>query len=558
MIVVSHEKIDASSRNEEVEKVVAAFDSVVEEKRTLLSKSFSEEEKALYTVEILMLEDPEYRARIYSLIEDEDLCASWAVEKASEEIAAVLSASEDEYFRERILDIRDIERSLLETVSGKRREHIVLTRPSILVSDNLLTSEILGFEGNGNLLGIALDQGGITSHVSIIAKNRGIPTIVGLENFSSAVAEGEIVALDAFKGMAYFDLDKKARLFFESRIDRIRTESEILRESFRHSSRKLFTRDGHRVFLEANVDDDISLERSIKDGCEGIGLFRTEFLFLRKEQFPTEESRAHIYQESARKLKEIDGSITFRTLDIGGDKVGENHPSLDETNPILGFRAIRFCLGNPEIFSSQIRSILKASAYGNVRIMFPLVSGIEDLSRCLEILEREKSSLRKAGIGFDEEIEVGTMIEVPSAAITSDLLADAVSFFSIGTNDLVQYVLAVDRGNEKVQSLYRPYHPAILRLVRTVIENASRKGVRVGVCGQIASELEAIPLLIGLGVNEISVSPHSLLFVRSFIQDLDYSDCRKLANNVLSMRSYIEIEKEIKEFYNERKTRNQE
>ncbi len=554
-IVVSHGKIGPDEVEKELKSLSDAFSTVIGEKKEALEHAVNEEEKALYTVEILMLEDPEYRSSIERLIMDSRYNASFAIEEATGDIVDTLNSSEDEYFRERILDIRDIERNLLETVTGKKRTCMVLSKPSIIVSDNILTSELISFKGYSNLLGIAIDAGGRTSHVAILAKNRGIPMIVGLENFSLSVSEGQIVALDAYKGKAYSELNKKASLFFESRIDRMRTESEILKTSIRNRDRKTFTKDGHRLILEANIEDLRGLEDAIGSGCEGIGLFRTEFISLKKEKYPKEEDRAKVYCTAASRIKDIGGYVTFRTLDVGGDKKGDEF-EIPEENPILGWRAVRYCLGNPEVFSSQIRSILRASRSGNVRIMFPLISGIEDLDACMEIFEKEKEAFRKEGVPFDEEIEVGTMIEVPSAAITSDILAKKVDFFSVGTNDLVQYLMAVDRGNERVQSLYRPYHPAVIRIISEVIGNAHAEGVRVGICGQLASDLEAIPLLVGLGFDELSVSPHSLLFARSLIEDLDSADCRKLANNVLSMRSYVEIEKAIKEFNDERETRN--
>ena len=553
-VSILHESIKKDMVADELKSLSRAFESLVAERRLALDHAMNDEEKALLTVEVLMLEDPDFRSRIENLITDELYNASWAIERTTDENVEILSQSEDEYLRERILDFRDIERMLLETVSGKKHAHIVLTRPSVLVSDNLLTSELLNIEGIDFLKGILLDAGGVTSHVSILARNHGIPMIVGLESFSLSVEEGELVAFDAFKGDVYGELNKKTRLFFESRITRLEDTYEELKSRIRDDRRE-YTSDGQRVILDANVEDLSGLELAIENGAEGVGLFRTEFMALQAEKYPDEESRAAVYDSVAMKLKEIGGFATFRTLDIGGDKRGED--SVAEDNPIVGWRAIRYCLDNLEHFRAQIRSILKASRHGNVRMMFPMISGIEDLDRCLEILEEEKEGLRKRRIPFDEEMEVGTMIEVPSAALTSDILSEKVDFFSVGTNDLVQYSLAVDRGNEKVQSYYRPMHPAVLRLCRMVVENAHANGVRVGICGQLASDIEHVPLLVGLGFDELSVAPGALLSVRNLVGELSAECCRKLANNVLSMRSYVEIEKEIKEFDNGRETRNQ-
>ena len=553
-VSILHENITRETVVDELKSLSKAFDSIIAERRLSLEKALNDEERALISVEVLMLEDPDFRSRIENLITDELYNASWAIERTTDENVEILSQSDDEYLRERILDFRDIERMLIETVSGKKRAHIVLQRPSVIVSDNLLTSELLNMEGTDKLQGILLDAGGVTSHVSILARNHGIPMIVGLGSCSLSVEEGELVALDAFKGDAYAELSKKARLFFESRITRLEDSYEELKSRIRED-RRAYTVDGHRVILDANVEDLSGLELAMENGAEGVGLFRTEFMALQADRYPTEESRAEVYERVAAKLKEIGGFATFRTLDIGGDKRGEDADS--EENPILGWRAIRYCLDNLEHFRAQIRSILKASHNGNVRIMFPMISGIEDLDRCLEVLEEEKAGLRKLKIPFDEEMEVGTMIEVPSAAMLSDVLSEKVDFFSVGTNDLVQYTLAVDRGNEKVQSYYRPMHPAVLRLCRMVIDNAHANGVRVGICGQLASDMEHVPLLVGMGFDELSIAPGALLAVRNLVGDLSAECCRKLANNVLSMRSYVEIEKEIKEYDNGRKTRNQ-
>ena len=551
---ILHESISKEMVADELKSLSRAFDSLVDDRRLALEHAMNDEEVALLTVEVLMLEDPDFRSRVENLITDELYNASWAIERTIDENVEVLSQSDDEYLRERILDFRDIERMLLETVSGKKRAHIVLTRPSVIVSDNLLTSELLNIEGGDFLKGILLDAGGVTSHVSILARNHGIPMIVGLESFSLSVEEGELIAFDSFRGDAYGELNKKTRLFFESRISRLEDAYEELKDRIR-DDRRAYTADGQRIILDSNVEDISGLEYAIENGAEGVGLFRTEFMALQAEKYPDEESRAAVYDSVASKLKEIGGSATFRTLDLGGDKRGED--SAVEENPIVGWRAIRYCLDNLDHFRAQIRSILKASRHGNVRIMFPMISGIEDLDRCLEILEEEKEGLRKRKIPFDEEMEVGTMIEVPSAALTSDILAEKVDFFSVGTNDLVQYSLAVDRGNEKVQSYYRPMHPAVLRLCRMIVDNAHSNGVRVGICGQLASDIGHVPLLVGLGFDELSVAPGTLLAVRNLVGELSAECCRKLANNVLSMRSYVEIEKEIKEFDNGRKTRNQ-
>ena len=550
-LVIAHEHIDVNSVDKEIEYLESCFSSIIKEFQKYLDDAIGDSEKALYTVELLMLEDVEYRKSIKKLIREKHYSAPWAVEEATEEIIKVISGVEDEYLKERIIDIRDIEYVVLETLTGKRREHIEVREKRILVADYILTSELLGLEGLANIEGIVLDTGGKTSHVSILAKSKKIPAVVGAVDFSSTLEEGETVIVDGEEGKVIRNPAKRVIAQYE----RKRREREALLKGLDGSIEiKGRTSDGKRVILDANIEWLEGVDDAISSGAENIGLFRTEFIAIKDDILNSRDKKDEIYMEAAHRMAGR-GSIVFRTLDIGGDKKTEG--MLAEDNPILGWRAVRYMLSHRKDFKAQMRAILMASKYRNVSMMFPMISGVEELDEVLSLLKEVKAELRRDGIEFDENMKIGTMIEVPSAALISDVLAKKVDFFSIGTNDLIQYTIAVDRGNDKTNYLYNPLHPGVLRLIKLVVDNAHKEGIEVGLCGQMASEPLYLPLLVGLGLDELSMSPASLPVIRSYLTSLNYGDCSRLANEVLSESSHIEIEKKVKEFSNERETRNQ-
>ena len=532
---VEHSLSNDSDR--ELSEFEAAHKSVLEEVRAI--KPSSKEERDMLSVYESMLLDPDYLSLIRENIKDRKYTASWAVEAATEKYTAALAALGDTYFAERIADIRDAESRLLSAISGIATE-IIITEPSIIIADYLLPSELIQMD-RINVLGLLLDTGGSTSHIAILAHSDEIPTVLGLGDISRIAEDGCNVVMDGREGLAIVDPDEKTlRSFRAKKGVALRAEKELKKEA----SLPAITTDGVQIHLMCNIEGLEGIEGAIAAGAEGVGLFRTEFLVLKDNE---DREKDHIYEEAAREMGPY-GPVTFRTYDLGGDKIAEGMDKGEE-NPILGWRAVRFCMERKDIFRSQLISILKASAVSpSVRIMFPMISGSEELLEVLAFLEEVKAECRAKGIAFDENMKIGTMIETPSAAITADILADHVDFMSIGTNDLIQYTIAVDRGNEKIAHLYRPLHPAVLRLLKYVVDSAKKKGVTVSICGEMAGHAEYAPLLVGLGFDELSMSSHSILEVRKRIRTLNKESCAHFADNVLSLPDATSIEKALDEY----------
>ena len=535
-ITIDHETCD----NPELEK--EAFERAV---RTVLKEldSIKTDDKAGHDIMLVhksMVEDPEFRSLVLENIEKKKYNAAWAVEAAAEKFIALLEASGSEYFRERADDLRYVERYLLTALSGMVSAFAVADE-CIIVADYLMPAEL--FELNtAAVRGICLDSGGRTSHVAILAHSLGIPAILGLGDISSFAVDGDIIAMDGKEGDAVLSPDDDTLQAFRARRSaEIRAEKSLRRTALLPAE----TTDGVRIKLLCNIEGIEAIPQAISAGAEGIGLFRTEFLALK--DFGSEESRAQVYAEAAKRMGPY-GPVTFRTYDLGGDKMADGMDN-GEANPILGWRAVRFCMERRDIFRSQLMSILRASALSpSVRLMFPMISGSEELLEVLAFLEDVKDECRKKGIPFDENMKVGTMIEVPSAAITADIIADHVDFMSIGTNDLIQYTIAVDRGNEKIAHLYRPLHPAVIRLLKYVADSAKKKGVTVSICGEMAGQAEYAPLLVGLGFDELSMTAHSVLEVRKRIRSLEWESCADFADRVLSLPDATSIENALKEY----------
>lgn len=532
---VEHSLSNDSDR--ELSEFEAAHKSVLEEVRAI--KPSSKEERDMLSVYESMLLDPDFLSLIRENIKDRKYTASWAVEAATEKYTAALAALGDTYFAERIADIRDAESRLLSAISGIATE-IIITEPSIIIADYLLLSELIQMD-RSNVLGLLLDTGGSTSHIAILAHSDEIPTVLGLGDISRIAEDGCTVVMDGREGLAIVDPDEKTlRSFRAKKGVALRAEKELKKEA----SLPAITTDGVQIHLMCNIEGLEGIEGAVAAGAEGVGLFRTEFLVLKDNE---DREKDHIYEEAAREMGPY-GPVTFRTYDLGGDKIAEGMDKGEE-NPILGWRAVRFCMERKDIFRSQLISILKASAVSpSVRIMFPMISGSEELLEVLAFLEEVKAECREKGIAFDENMKIGTMIETPSAAITADILADHVDFMSIGTNDLIQYTIAVDRGNEKIAHLYRPLHPAVLRLLKYVVDSAKKKGVTVSICGEMAGHAEYAPLLVGLGFDELSMSSHSILEVRKRIRTLNKESCAHFADNVLSLPDATSIEKALDEY----------
>ena len=461
-----------------------------------------------------------------------DLCnAEHAFQLVAQRYAKTFTELEDPYFRERAADIHDIARRITRNLLGKTTAGLAdLKSPYIVLSHNLSPSDTAQIDRE-IVLGFCTEVGGKTSHTAIMARSLNIPAIVGLHSILS-VENGSDVLIDGYSGILIVH-PSDATLFQYGALRESKAQVEQKLTELRETEST--TRDGIRITLSANIEQPGDIVQARSSGAKGIGLFRTEFLYLDGDTLPTEDEQVMAYCQVAAAAQP--NSVIIRTLDLGGDKLHSTLHSEKEENPFLGWRAIRVCLERTDIFKTQLRAILRASTAGSIKIMFPMISGLAELRTAKTLLDDCRTELRNEGTLFDEEMKVGIMIEVPSAAIIADLLAKEVDFFSLGTNDLVQYTLAADRGNEHIAHLYEPTHPAILRLIRTTVEAAHAANIWVGVCGEMGGDITLTPLLIGLGIDEISCGSAVLPRVKHAVRSLDAAACRRLAADALECDS---------------------
>jgi phosphotransferase system enzyme I (PtsI) len=411
----------------------------------------------------------------------------------------------------------------------------------ILVTHDLMPSNALAMNSR-MVKGIAMDAGGKTSHTAILARSFEIPAVLGLSEVTRSVTSGERIIVDGNRGRVVTQPDEKAVKRY------LRVQSEWRQHEVQLmglNELRAETRDGKLIQLKANIEVPEEVDAVLSHGADGIGLYRSEFLFLRPGGLPTEDEQYEAYTHVLEAMN--DAPVTIRTLDVGGDKISPDLREAKEKNPILGWRAIRYCLANPDLFKTQLRALLRASVNGALRIMFPMISGLEELSRAYEVLEEVKEELRNEEVSFDEEVPVGIMIEVPSAALTADILTHKADFFSIGTNDLIQYTIAVDRGNENIAYLYRPFHPGVLRLLKSVIDAGHTGGIPVAMCGEMAGDPDAAVVLLGLGLDEFSMGAVGIPEVKRIIRSVALSEAEEIVGNVLEMRSADEIDKYIRD-----------
>jgi phosphotransferase system enzyme I (PtsI) len=491
----------------------------------------------LFQAQMLMLEDPMFLDRVYQEIENELVNAEWAVMKVGEELAETLAQVEDEYLRERAADIRDVSRHILANLSEEGRPDISsLPEKVIIVAHDLAPSDT-ALLPKDKVMGFATDAGSRISHTAILARSLEIPAVVALGDISNRVATGQTIILDGNRGKVVIDPDDETIARYEEiRLRFIEHEQEL------GAIRDLtaITLDGHEVMLSANIEFPEEIEAVKGYGACGIGLYRTEYFYLRKDSLPTEEELFEDYKNVVQAV--APDPVIIRTLDLGADKFVSYLGVPESMSSMMGLRAIRLCLKYQEIFLPQLRAILRASVYGNVKMMFPLVSGIEELRQAKSVLEKVKEELDEKGIPYDPDIEVGVMIEIPAAAVTADILAKEVDFFSIGTNDLIQYTLAVDRGNEEISWMFEPFHPAVLRLIKYVIDSAHENGIWVGLCGEMAADPVFTLILLGLGLDEFSMNPAAIPEVKQIIRASSYADAREIAQGALKLSTAWEIE----------------
>jgi len=502
-----------------------------------IAESIGAKDAAIFDAHLLVVEDRTLIDEVLRKLET-DLCnVEWIFQEVATRYAETLNKIDDPYLRERALDIQDVTKRVIRNLQGKApKTFLALRERHILVAHNLTPSDTASIN-RSNVLGVATDLGSRTSHAAILARSFNIPAVVGLHDITVKLETGQEVLLDGSDGLLIINPAPETIAYYaeiESRRAKITAQLKELRTT------TSTTRDGRHIVLSANIELPEDVEAVAANGAEGIGLYRTEFLYLNRSTLPTEQEQFETYREVAERVRP--DPLIIRTFDLGGDKLAPGTVDItDELNPFLGWRAIRLCLENIDIFKTQLRAILRASVLGNIKIMFPMISGLEELRSAKAVLAECKEELRCSGVPPAEKIEVGAMIEIPSAAICANALAPEVDFFSIGTNDLIQYALAVDRVNEKLAHLYEPTHPAVLRLLKMIAEAAHANDIWVGVCGEMAGDVALVPLLLGLGIDELSASATLVPRVKRAVQSLAIPECRELIEEALRLSTASEI-----------------
>ena len=501
-----------------------------------IAEAIGAKDAAIFDAHLLVVEDRTLIDEVLRKLEA-DLCnVEFVFHEVATNYAETLGKIDDPYLRERALDIQDVTRRVIRNLQGKApKEFPGTSEQHILVAHNITPSDTATMDRK-TVLGFATDLGSRTSHTAIMARSMGIPAVVGLHDATEKLESGQEVLLDGYNGVLIFNPTPDTLWHYgelKHRQELVTEQLSGLRET------KSTTRDGRHIVLSANIELPEDVPAVLANGAEGIGLYRTEFLYLNRPTLPTEDEQYAIYRSVAESV--APHSLIVRTFDLGGDKIASHLDSDDEQNPFLGLRAIRFSLENVDIFKVQLRAILRASTVGNVKIMFPMISGVMELRRALEVLEQCREELRKEGVAFGEKTEVGAMIEIPSAALCAESLAREVDFFSVGTNDLIQYAVAVDRLNERIAHLYEPTHPAVIRLLKMVADAAHAHKIWVGVCGEMAGDLTMVPLLLGLGMDELSVSASLVPRVKRAVQTLTLEECEKLVAEALQLETPNEI-----------------
>ena len=501
-----------------------------------IAEAIGAKDAGIFDAHLLVVEDRTLIDEVLRKLENDRYNVEYVFQEVATHYADTLSKIDDPYLRERALDIQDVTRRVVRNLQGKAPKPVLaMAQPHVLVAHNLTPSDTATMNRE-HVLGFATDLGSRTSHTAIMARSLGIPAVVGLHDVTDKLESGQEVLLDGYSGLLILDPTPETLWHYGELTDRKRRVAEqltVLRET------KSTTRDGRHIVLSANIELPTDVDSVVDNGAEGIGLYRTEFLYLNRPTLPTEEEQYETYRKVAEKV--APHPLIIRTFDLGGDKIALGMDTDDEQNPFMGLRAIRFSLEHLDIFKAQIRAILRASQVGNVKIMFPMISGLNELRRAIGVLDECKAELIAEGIAFRKETEVGAMIEIPSAALCADSLARHVDFFSVGTNDLIQYALAVDRVNERIAHLYEPTHPAVMRLLKMVSDAAHAHNIWVGVCGEMAGDLTMVPLLLGLGMDELSVSASLVPRVKRAVQTLSIPECQQLVEEALAMDTPTDV-----------------
>ena len=521
----------------EVDRELERFGRALEEARgeledlaQQLGALGEEETRQILEVQRLLLADPSVREETERSIREDRLNAEFAFHRIFAQAASAYEASGAETFRDRAVDFRDVSRRVIRHLTGQGTRSVLdLEEPCVIIAHDLEPSQTIHFH-KGNVLGVATDVGGRTSHSALLARSHGIPAVVGLRNVTRVIADGDLVAIDGYSGAVW--PKPSAR-----RAARVRRRARLLEAHGKTLSAlkdlPATTPDGRTVELSANLEIPEEIAHVLESGASGVGLYRTEFFYLGRAHLPSEEEQFTAYKGVAERLHPR--PVIIRTMDLGGDKVASYLKTEDEANPFLGWRGIRFALHHPEVFRTQLRAIYRASVVGNVKLMFPMVTTYEELDQALALCDEVRKELAREGLPFDAGCEVGMMVETPSAVWSADLMAERVAFFSVGSNDLIQYTLAMDRGNEKIAYLYEPLDPSILRSIRATVLAGHARNRWVGVCGEMAGDPRIAALLLGMDVDEFSVSPFDLPRVKAVIRSLPYQRARDLADQALRL-----------------------
>ena len=511
-------EIKIESPAEEIKRFEEARILAVEELRVLYEealKNLGEEHAMIFKMQQVMVLDIEYYDSVKSIINSELINAESAVKKTSDMLASVFEAIEDEYMRERGADIKDISKRLIEVLVKGSSDKLSLSQPVIIAAEDLAPSETVQLD-KSKVLGFITSKGSCNSHTAILARTMNIPAIIGVGDELKEELDGKEIIIDGFSGQIYIEPDLETVICMEEKRQADLEKKKLLE---RLKGKETMTADGKRISLYANIGDVSDLEAVFENDAEGIGLFRSEFLYLENEDFPTEQQQFEVYKEVAEKMK--NKKVIIRTLDIGADKQASYFNIPDEENTAMGYRAIRICLNEKDIFKTQLRALYRASIFGNISIMFPMIISVEEVIEIKQIIKEVKEELKKENYEFKEDVELGIMIETPASVMISDLLAKEVDFFSVGTNDLTQYTLAIDRQNQKLDKIFNPRHKSILRMLKMVADNAHREGKWVGICGELAADLELTEEFISMGFDELSVSPAYILRLREKIMSVD-------------------------------------
>ncbi|HEX2832140.1 MAG TPA: phosphoenolpyruvate--protein phosphotransferase [Thermoanaerobaculia bacterium] len=535
-------------RDEEVGSEVARFTESLDKTRdellelkTKVSRSMGDEYAQIFEAHAMMVSDPSFADKVAQKIENEQVNAEWALAEVQEELQARFASFEDEYLRERMADVKDVAERVLVHLQGVAHHDLSeINHDVIIIADDLTPSDTVHFNRRP-IIGFATEAGGRTSHTSIIAKSLFMPAVIGVPRLTKIVDNDELVIVDGYEGTIVVNPTHALVAEYRSRVSR---HEEAERKLLENRTLSAVTKDHHPISLQANIELVEELDDAIKFGAEGIGLYRSEFLYISTSpDLPTEEEHFEVYRKLVESL--APHPCIIRTFDLGGKKLAREVMGSKEDNPVLGLRALRLCMQHRDMFKTQLRALLRASAFGNMKIMFPLVSGVQELRQVKTLVRELRLELDAEGIAYNKELPIGIMIEVPSAAVIADLLATEADFFAIGTNDLIQYSLAIDRGNENVSYLYEPLHPALLRLIKFVIEAGKRAGIPVEMCGEMASDPIYAIVLLGLGLEIFSMNPSSIPVIKNVVRSVRYKDCRRIAEVALQKKTAQEIEEYI-------------